>query len=131
MANNYVYILVICIGFAIGCLLYGKYRCTHPDFLDPLLKKSGIWDLDGWSMMHVGQYIILGYLFPHYFYFIMGLGIIWEGLEFYYERAKLDIFKGYGHCTTDSGDQVWWYGKLSDLVCNLVGFRIGYALSIN
>ena len=130
MYRDIIYILVICIGFATGCLLYGKYRCTHPKFVDPFLTKLGIGDLDGWSIIHVAEYIILGYLFPHYFYFIMSMGVIWECFEFYYERANLNIFKGYGQCSTDSGDQVWWYGKISDLICNLVGFRIGYALSM-
>mgnify|MGYP001235578791 FL=1 len=128
MDVNYIYILVICVLYMTICLLYGKYRCNHKNFKDPFQTKLGIWDLDGWSMLHVTEFVILGFLFPKYFLFIILLGIIWECMEFYVEYTKSDIFKGYGHCTTDEGNQVWWYGKISDLFCNLVGFGIGYSI---
>lgn len=129
MKLDILYILLICMLYMTICFLYGKYRCDNINFKDPFQTKLGIWDLDGWSMLHVGQFLILGFLFPKYFLFIMLLGLIWECMEFYVEYTKSKIFKGYGQCASDSkNEEWWWYGKMSDIVCNAVGFGIGYGI---
>ncbi len=128
MKRDLLYILLISFFSIIIVFLYGKYRCDNKNFKDPFQTKLGIWDLDGWSILHVLEFIVFGFLFPNYFVFIMLLGLIWECMEFYVEYTKSDIFKGYGHCTTNAGDKVWWYGKMTDIVCNVVGFGIGYGI---
>jgi hypothetical protein len=130
MDINILYILAISLFLGTACLLYGKYRCMHPEFEDPLQNQSGFWDIDGWSAIHIAQFTFLGFLFPAYFIFIMGIGLAWEGMEFLYESRKLQFFQGFGHCvsTDQSPDKVWWYGKVSDIFSNLLGFGIGYFL---
>ena len=124
--KNIIYIIILCLIFLTICLLYGKYRCNNVDFEDPFQYKIGIGDLDGWSMIHIGEYIVLGYLFPDYFYFIMLIGLLWEMFEFYYEFYKPNWLEGNGHCvTTDNDDRLWWYGKVSDIFCNILGFIVG------
>tara|TARA_X000000950_G_scaffold248931_1_gene308411 strand:- start:20094 stop:20285 length:192 start_codon:yes stop_codon:yes gene_type:complete len=56
----------------------------------------------------------------------MGIGIIWELFEFYYQYFKPTFLQGYGHCNiSDDNNKIWWYGKISDLFCNAFGFFIG------
>ncbi len=64
-------------------MIYGKYRCDHKDFKDPLETKL-ILGLDGWSMTHVTFFGILGYMYPEYFWYALFWGIIWELFEHFY-----------------------------------------------
>ena len=61
----------------------------------------------------------------------MFFGVLWELFEFYYGYFKPQFLKGWGHCiSTDNNDSggLWWYGKISDLICNFTGFICGMYL---
>ena len=128
--NNYVNILFITISVIGSIFIYGKYRCDNPDFKDPLQIKIPIWDLDGWSILHFFTFLYFGYLFPNYLFLAMIIGILWELFEFFYGYFKPTFLRGWGHCiSTDIIDKdnnnIWWYGKISDLACNFTGFICG------
>lgn len=111
-------------------MIYGKYRCDHKDFKDPLETKL-ILGLDGWSMTHVTFFAILGYMYPEYFWYALLLGVMWELFEHFYGKNRPGWLGGYGDCqdiSTDRTDGNWWYGKWTDIVCNIVGFIIGVYL---
>jgi len=114
----YFFISFLCVTLI---LLYGSVRCTTAfHFKDPLLTKLGPFDLDGWSVSHGLFYILLGYLFPDHFILLMFMGILWELME---EFVLNSILPKGGGC------QRWWFGRISDIPMNAIGFMIGVALS--
>ena len=124
MSEDKIKLISICIFFAILCFWYGNFLCNNKDFKDPLLYKLGILDLDGWSIIHILQFMLLGFLFPKYFNVAISLGIVWELFEFYLQYNKPNWLKDYGNCKND----IWWHGKLSDIFCNILGFYLGLKL---
>jgi len=119
-------------------MIYSKYRCEHKDFKDPLETKLFVGldvGLDGWSITHVTFFAILGYVYPEYFWYAIVLGTMWELFEVLYGRGRPEwadeFLGGYGGCDklrTDREDGNWWYGKWSDIACNIIGFTIGVYL---
>ena len=133
MSIQIIYLLLICLIYCIVCFMYGKYRSNNPEFNDPLLYKFGIGDMDGWSVVHIFEFILLGFLFPDYFYLTIFLGILWELFEFYCEYKKPKWLIGYGFTLNtvkcdnknECKEQIWWYGKISDIFFDIIGFTIG------
>jgi len=121
-----VYLLPLCFIF-----LYGKYRCTHKTFKDPL-EKEILFGFDGWAGTHVLLFLTIGYLFPKSFIVSMILGISWELFEHLYGKHRPGWLGGYGDCNNLQSDRTedgnWWYGKWTDIVCNATGFLIGRGL---
>lgn len=114
-------------------LFYGKYRCDHPYFKDPL-EYTFFGEIDLWSINHFIFFTFLGYLFPKTFWSSLIIGILWELFETFNGIYKPKIFNGYGHCdklTSDRPDGLWWYGKSSDIIMNTLGFAFGYYLNKN
>lgn len=109
-------------------MLYGKYRCTHKKFKDPL--EFGLfWGLDGWSASHFFWFMIIGYVYPETIILSTTLGICWELFEHYYGKERPGWLGGYGDCNnlaTDMAGGNWWYGKWTDIICNLFGFLTGH-----
>lgn len=106
---------------------YGKYRKLHPEFKDPLMLKLGIWDLDGWSVTHFLFYSFLGYKYPDYSRSILGLSILWEGFEHFMGKERPAILGGFADCPDNVNIQnngEWWYGRLSDIIVNTIGFYL-------
>ena len=127
---NWQYILValspVCFIFP-----YGKYRCDHKEFKDPL-ETNIILGLDGWSATHFFFFMLMGYLFPKTFFLSMSIGALWELFEHYYGKERPGWLGGYGDCNdlaTDKESGNWWYGKWSDLLCNSFGFLVGACLA--
>jgi len=106
---------------------YGKYRCEHKDYKDPL-ETHVIAGLDGWSATHFFFFMLLGYLYPKTFILSMSMGTGWELFEHFYGKARPGWLGGYGDCKDLATDRVegnWWYGKWTDIACNAAGFLIG------
>ena len=122
-----MFLLPLCFIFP-----YGKYRCTHKDFKDPL-ETELFFGLDGWSGTHVLFFLMMGYLFPKSFILSMLLGISWELFEHLYGKHRPGWLGGYGDCPNLQSDRTedgnWWYGKWTDIVCNALGFLIGRGLT--
>ena len=110
--------------------MYGKYRCEHKKFKDPLETQLFL-GLDGWAMTHVSFFIIVGYFYPETFYLSMVMGAGWELFEHISGKNRPGWLGGYGGCNnlaTDKETGNWFYGKWTDLVCNAIGFAIGWGL---
>ena len=126
MNNNLKIVFASMLCFLAICA-YGKYRFANPDYHDPLMKPLGVFDLDGWSVAHFGFFATLGYLYPDTFFLAMGLGISWEVFEHLLGKNRPGVLGGFGDCmTTDPGvTGSWWFGRISDIIVNAIGFMIG------
>jgi hypothetical protein len=116
---------------ALFIVSYGKYRCTHKNFKDPL-EKELVHGIDGWAVSHVFCFMTLGYFYPQSFIPSMTVGILWELFEHYYGENRPGWLGGYGDCNdlaTDKKSGNWWYGKWSDILCNMSGFLVGRGMS--
>ena len=130
--NRYYFIIIFVSIFSI--FLYGKYRCDnitkHKDVLEfSLFHKSEELGLDGWSITHYCLYVVFGYLYPNVLVVTISLGILWELFETYVGIYKPDVISGFGFCELSNNRyKVWWYGKWSDVVLNILGFLSGMTL---
>lgn len=126
--NDYIGILLICIGCILFIVAYGTYRCKHTSFVDPLTIAFAPppFDkyFDGWGLSHLGFFMLLGYLFPNKLFFSFTLGVIWELIEctmkdhpFYLSSCKYNM-------KTHKGEG-WWYGRWQDIVMNSTGLWAG------
>jgi hypothetical protein len=86
------------------CLLDYKYHM-------PLINRNNELDyekcFDGWSLVHLGGYIITGILFPNEFLFVLLLSILCEIGEIIIKSR----------------------GRLSDVIINSIGYMVGTLLS--
>ena len=130
----YISIFIICIT---TILVYGRYRVLNKKtYKDPLISTKIIQskmfgDVDGWSFAHFFFFMLIGYLFPNELYLSMTFGIIWELFEHLSGKYKPACLTGFSIGYTDDAEyEGWWYGKLSDLLMNLVGFLIGSRLKL-
>ena len=135
---DFRYILLLILP-VLSIFIYGKYRCdnyhknNNVDRLEfNLFKNSHKFGLDGWSITHFTLFFIIGFFYPQIFIITISLGILWELFETFIGIYKPTFIKGFGFCTlTDNKYKVWWYGKWSDLVVNLLGFLCGSYLKKN
>ena len=128
LEQSWQYYSDFCLCFLI-ILLYGNYRCNHPSFKDPLQKIiSNSAGIDMWSITHLLFYMYIGYYYPDTFEQSMTIGILWEIFEFLNGKYRFKIFNNFGHCA-GTDNNLWWYGKYSDLLMNATGFLIGKKLS--
>jgi hypothetical protein len=131
--ENYLKYVLFAIIPILFIMPYGKFRCTHKKFKDPL-ETSLFWGLDGWSATHFFWYMIVGYVYPETFIISTIIGICWELFEHYYGTERPGWLGGYGDCdnlATDKAGGNWWYGKWSDVGCNISGFLIGQYMKTN
>jgi len=127
MLNKLIYYFLFILSIlVIG--VYGRYRCTHTDFKDPL-ETQLFYELDGWSVSHYIFYALIGFLYPDQFFLTLILGICWELFEHYYGTQRPGWLGGYGDCPALASDKTtdgnWWYGKWTDIICNILGFLTG------
>jgi hypothetical protein len=126
----YFLIFIICV---LVIFIYGRYRCLNTRYKDPLqrklFKKISGHDLDGWSAVHFMFYLFVGFLYPSSIILTIILSIIWELFETWVGLTKPKFLENYGFCkvATDkkNNNKIWWYGKLSDIIVNLLGFLLG------
>jgi hypothetical protein len=126
---NWRYFIVLLLP-GIFIFPYGKYRCDHPAYKDPLETPLFL-GLDGWSATHFFFFMLLGYLFPQTFFWSMSVGVAWELFEHFYGTERPGWLGGYGDCNdlaTDRTEGNWWYGKWTDIACNAAGFTLGWGL---
>ena len=68
MNNAMTIVIFIHVVMLISRLLYNRYRCTNLDYKDPMLIPLNVGDLNGYSLIYVFIYIVLGYILPNQFY---------------------------------------------------------------
>ena len=110
---------------------YGRYRSMNPNYVDPLMTKIGIGDLDIWSITHFFWYGLMGYVFPTRSIEVLTMGATWETTEWILGKTRPAIMGGFGDCPNNinaKDNDKWWYGRCSDLVVNTVGFFLARAL---
>ena len=78
--SNLIIIILIGITFFITTLII-RNLIIKKDF--EFLKKKVFYKFNGWSMMHLFQYITIGYLSPKYSILAFLLGIIFEFIEYF------------------------------------------------
>ena len=105
------------------------YKKTHTNllFLEGNLYENNFLLIDKWYITHLLFYTIIGYLYRKSFYLSMILGVIWESFEFYLGYYKPNWFFNFYKTKYNSSDQ--WYGRITDIIINYMGFYIGYVLN--
>ena len=90
--NNKNGIIVFCIFFLVwayflgqSCPCTGNTKCIRKEFY-------------GVQLNHVSLFIIIGILFPSYFYTFQLLGILWELFEHILEKYPILVTKYFGGC---------------------------------
>lgn len=124
-------ISIIIVILVMGIFMYGKYRCdNYQKYKDPFLSQLGIWDIDGWSLLHFIVFVVGGFLYPNMWWFLTLGGVGWEIFETYYDNFKPAILKGYGECGINDGSphSKWWFGRMSDIMVNTLGVIVGVYL---
>lgn len=76
---------------------------------------------DCWALSHFLFYILLGFLFPHYWKLVIFIGIAWEIFEYIGERVEKLLFPK---------AKLYWCAKFSDIIVNITGFITGLLIRI-
>jgi len=132
-------IIFIVILFILYYIKRGKIDCACPSTKNNTKMKCYRFEIYGLQINHLLFYTIIGFCYPNYFYTWQLLGLIWELIEsipiFYPfilnyiggcidKKHKINIIN-----PIDSWIYVpknhFWHPKLSDLLLNLIGFKIG------
>lgn len=92
--------------------------------------------IDWWSISHLVLYIYFGYHFPQYFVEFLVIGTLWEIFESSFCKesfAKLIGCQGSNNSFCQKINKIrgcdYWYGKVDDIVVNIIGFVIGAMLA--
>lgn len=59
--------------------------------------------LHGWSITHLGFYLLIGYKYPNTFLLTFIIGILWELFEKYIGIYQPKILQNWGFCKTNDG----------------------------
>lgn len=123
--------MALCMSFIV---LYGKLRSICPNWKDPLMTEIGFYNLDMWSMSHLGWYAFLGYCYPEHSIELFCMGVTWEGIEHIMGKYRPSWMGGFGDCPNNINALThtdWWYGRSSDIIMNILGFYLGQYVSQN
>ena len=138
--SDKIQIFIICFSVGLIIFLYGIYRCNNKKFTDPLIKGKNICRVcDLWSISHFVFNFILGYIYPAQGYFIFGLGLFWEGLEYLIQHEYFNNFPiikyiinmskcKNTHILSDK-KQHWVYYEITDIPMNIAGLLSGIYFS--
>ena len=124
------FILYLNCGAAV--ILYENIKCyiknynakfTSLLFLEGNYFKNNYFVIDKWYLTHLLFYGMMGYLYPDILHLSMTMGFLWEAFEFYlgYYKPKW-FFNCYNTKHNSSG---CWYGRVSDIFVNYIGFITG------
>ena len=151
-------ILLFCVLFLVWAYYYGQ-SCPCSSNTTCIRK-----EFYGVQPNHLFLFIILGILFPSYFYSIQIIGILWEFAEYILDKFPILVIKYSGGCLrypppdyNESNNPITnytvyrgiekplnyidklfnvknstlhgWHGSVAELVPNLIGFLIGYAIN--
>lgn len=110
-------------------------KAKKRDILETKLVDNPVVSIDGWGMLHLVFFGILGVLFPGRYLQFLLVGIAWEGIETFLGQCR--IMAGgsriqligdqdeEGRPTGD--DKAYWYGRSSDVLMNMIGYILGDA----
>lgn len=123
---------IISILVIISIIAYGRILKKHKkaDILEKNVVNCN--GCDGWAVTHFMLFLIFGYFFSdkHLFFLILSIG--WELFETYVGTHKIMIggkrFVLIGGTDDEgnlSGDEEWWYGRVTDVAFNMMGYIAG------
>jgi len=108
----------------------------------PMMAKTLVniagFNIDMWALTHILLYVYFGYCFPDYFIEFLIIGSAWELLESFFCLYRIPLEKIIGcndlnnpRCRTNVGYKNcdYWYGRIDDVVMNMIGFIIGAFLA--
>ena len=86
--------------------------------------------IDILTLIHLLQWIIIGYFFPNHYLIALLLGILWELFE-YYMLVRVNILYIFTKKYWFVPEKYWnekIYNKIIDLIVNMIGYYIGSQL---
>jgi hypothetical protein len=94
-------------------------------------------DIDGWSVLHLVFFGVLGLLYPGQHLQFFAIGVLWEVIETGLGQNKLEVsgkrLQLIGEQDTEGNptgkSDAYWYGKESDIVMDVAGYTIGSFLA--
>jgi hypothetical protein len=127
----WIYLIVLVIF-----LIYRLYLKTIPgpieenDFLN---RNVFICPINGtmtsyWPISHFLFYVLLGFLFPECFLFLMLVGLVWEGIETIMQAYTTEIIPNRTNQNIEYTN--WWSSNLRDITYNLAGYLVGASLAV-
>ncbi len=122
-----IFIVLVCI---ISIFAYGKILRTC-QIQDSLEKEFSCVGCDGWAFLHFLFFMLLGFVDPNKFVYYSGLGIAWEVFETILGQNNIKVSGNrlmlVGESTPSGtySDKVYWYGRVTDIAFNSVGYAIG------
>ena len=131
LSTNQLQILFLFFICILVIIAYAIILCMMNIKKDPLETEPIIWDIDGWSITHFVFFLFLGYLFPGHFLFILILGSSWELVEYWIGKNNKTLMRGVECNLNKLKKDEWWYGKMSDLFINLLGYLVGAYIARN
>jgi hypothetical protein len=94
-------------------------------------------EVDGWSVAHFVFFGILGFMYPGQHLQFLAVGVLWEVIESalgQYELVvsgtRLQLIGDQDEDGVSTGrDDVYWYGKPSDIIVDIAAYCVGSALA--
>ena len=134
LTNKKFYIPII---FALLLIAIGYFsKITVQSKMKRELFSIGGIRIDWWSISHLILYVYFGYFFPEYFIEFLIIGSLWELFESTFCKES---FVGLIGCRNSENYLCksinkfrgcdYWYGKIDDVVINMIGFVIGALLA--
>lgn len=114
---------ILAIAFVLVVVIYHGLTCRGK-----LWQSQSASKLDVWFASHVFLYAILGWLFPEEWVLLIGVGIVWEVLEWIVHRLARSPPKsmpGYRFIQCKTANEPLLYEKWTDLLANMAGLCIG------
>ena len=122
--NDKINIIIIGILTAGFIILYSKFKCIYPNYIDILTYKY-LYIYDGWNITHIVLYAILTYLYPKEIYIILLIGIVWEIIEHFLTIYKI---KNYTFGCKNRNHDLVFVNRFKDIICNCIGITLGYII---
>jgi len=122
--NDKIKIIIIGILTAGFIILYSKFKCIYPNYID-ILNYKYLYIYDGWNITHITLYAILTYLYPNEIYIILLIGIVWEIIEYFLAINKI---KKYTFGCKNREHNLVFVNRFKDIICNCIGITLGYII---
>jgi hypothetical protein len=126
MKNN-IFIVSIILIITVFIIVKGWEKKEIIDSSDQCVNKNGVKKVEGltsggctdwWHVSHFVEWMIIGMIVPYQYYLVLVGGIIWEYIEHYFFKYKLEW------CDKS------FCGRYEDIFLNMGGYIIGSQLNL-
>ena len=130
--------------FALSFIVIGHHYQSLQALLQTKISEIFVFDfslivIDGWTMLHIFMYTLMGYWMPQKSLHFLTLGVLFEILEDYMASNgstqlvscsnQLKTFWCHTPSTWPSSDG-YWYAKWGDIIFNMLGYKLGEYLFV-